>query len=108
MSNAVIHGIAGLEALLAVELRHEWRQVFKTLPPQFTPDMLRRALAWRLQERMSGGLSAAVSRELRNRRADLEGGNKQVKRDHIKAGMRLIARCMPATRSRMASAIAIM
>jgi hypothetical protein len=90
MSEAVSDGIARLEAMSGIELRQEWRQVFKTLPPQFTPDMLRRALAWRIQERLSVGHSASILRALRARVDMQHGSGKQRQRDHIKPGTRLV------------------
>lgn len=48
-----------------VELRKRYREVFKKVPPPaFGPDLLRRSIAYRLQERMYGGLSASIRQEL--------------------------------------------
>ena len=49
--------IAGLRAL--------WRAKFKSEPPKaFGPDLLRRSLAYRIQEKVYGGLDPAASRLL--------------------------------------------
>jgi len=46
-------------------LRERWRTVFRTEPPAaFGPDLLRRSIAQRVQERHYGGLSATVQRQL--------------------------------------------
>jgi len=46
-------------------LRARWRTVFRTdPPPAFGPDLLRRSLAYKLQEDAFGKLSAATQREL--------------------------------------------
>jgi hypothetical protein len=48
-----------------VELRRRYHEVFKRMaPPAFGPDLLRRSIAYRLQERMYGGLSANIRQEL--------------------------------------------
>lgn len=47
------------------ELRERWRVVFRgEPPPAFGPDLLRRSIAYRLQEQRYGGLSAPVQRHL--------------------------------------------
>lgn len=43
------------------QLRERWRELFRAAPPiAFTPDILVRGIAWRLQERAMGGLSASA------------------------------------------------
>jgi hypothetical protein len=47
------------------ELRLRWRRIFAGKPPMaFGPDLLRRSIAYRLQERMYGGISASTRRDL--------------------------------------------
>ena len=47
------------------ELRERWRSTFRGEPPiAFGPDLLRRSIAYRLQEQRYGGLSASVQRHL--------------------------------------------
>lgn len=47
------------------ELREQWRATFRCEPPEaFGPDLLRRSIAYRLQEPRYGGLSASVQRHL--------------------------------------------
>lgn len=99
MSGSAVDGIARLEAMSAVELRYEWRQAFKTSPPQFTPDMLRRALAWQLQKRLSGGCSPNVARELRSRLVSSDNGTRRPTRAHIKSGTRLVRSWQGVTHS---------
>jgi Protein of unknown function (DUF2924) len=46
-----------LPATPIVELRKRYRELFKTEPPKaFGPDLLRRSIAHRIQERAYGGL----------------------------------------------------
>src|SRR5580700_3944259 len=48
-----------------VELRRRYRELFRTEPPQaFGPDLLRRSIAHRIQEKAYGGLSAPARRLL--------------------------------------------
>lgn len=42
------------------QLRSLWRDAFRKPAPDATPDLLRRSIAWRLQERMHGGLTPSV------------------------------------------------
>jgi hypothetical protein len=49
------------------ELRERYRSLFKAEPPKaFGPDLLRRSIAYRIQERGYGGLDAATRRLLNN------------------------------------------
>ena len=76
------------------QLKDQWRDLFKAAPPAaFTPDLLVRGIAWRLQERVLGGLSGEArrllgsggggARALAKRRASrplLRPGNRLVRR----------------------------
>jgi hypothetical protein len=54
-----------LPAVPIVELRKRYRKLFKAEPPNaFGPDLLRRSIAHRIQERAYGGLSTATQRLL--------------------------------------------
>jgi hypothetical protein len=47
------------------ELRDRWRAIFRADPPKaFGPDLLRRSIAYRLQERRYGGLPTSAQRQL--------------------------------------------
>jgi hypothetical protein len=65
------------------ELKSEWLKVLKSEPPKLTPDLMRLAIAYRLQERQLGGMSAKVRRAIRS----TEGGRA---RAVIKPGTRLL------------------
>lgn len=46
-------------------LRHEWRRLYRHHPPKrVSRDLLMLVVAWKLQERAYGGLSAAMKRRL--------------------------------------------
>lgn len=55
-----------LSQLTAAQLRAEWRKVHKgqIMPKGVGRDLASRAILWRKQERMHGGLPASVRREL--------------------------------------------
>src|SRR5690242_16643205 len=54
-------------------LRARWRAEFRSdPPPAFGPDLLRRSLAYKLQEDAYGGLSVATRRELARLAAAIE------------------------------------
>lgn len=56
--------IAALATMSPVQLRAEWRRLYRSPPPRLTPDLLQRGLAYRLQERAQGSLSAGIARQL--------------------------------------------
>ncbi len=67
--------IAALSTLDAASLRAEWRQLYRSQPPKRAGrDLLARAIAYKLQERTLGGLSAATKRKLREIAEQLETG----------------------------------
>ena len=83
--------LLALPTLGRARLRERWRELFKVAPPiSFTPDLLARGIAWRLQEKASGGLRASARRLLsdegrgfhrqRTARLSLRPGNRLVRR----------------------------
>ncbi len=57
--------LAALADLDAVGLRAEWRRLYRSHPPQrIRRDLLVLAIAWKLQEKVHGGLTAAQKRKL--------------------------------------------
>lgn len=46
------------------ELRARWREVYRAVAPNIGPDLLRRGIAYRLQERGQGGLASSTRREI--------------------------------------------
>jgi hypothetical protein len=56
-----------LRSMPKAELRDRYRSLFKAEPPKaFGPDLLRRSIAYRIQEQAYGGLDAATRRLLNN------------------------------------------
>lgn len=58
--------LAGLATLSPARLRAEWRRLYRgrALPEGMTPTQMKRAIAWRLQERAFGSLPPDRMREL--------------------------------------------
>ncbi len=57
--------LAGLTELDTASLRREWRRLYRSHPPtHIRRDLLILAIAWKLQERIYGGLTAAQKRKL--------------------------------------------
>ncbi len=56
-----------LRSMPKADLRVRYKALFKSEPPKaFGPDLLRRSIAYRIQERAYGGLDAATRRLLNN------------------------------------------
>ena len=59
--------IERIGAMRIIELRALYRQTFRSDPPKaFGPDLLRRSIAYCIQEKAYGGLDRATSRLLRD------------------------------------------
>lgn len=56
--------LGALAAMSPAQLRAAWRETFRQVPPDLSPELMARAIAWRIQERLHGGLPVSVSREL--------------------------------------------
>jgi DUF2924 family protein len=71
--DAIARELAQLAESPVAVLRARWRGEFRTDPPlAFGPDLLRRSLAYKLQEDAFGKLSAATQRELDRLVAQIE------------------------------------
>lgn len=93
MSCELEQEVESLRRLSRQQLKDRWRDLYKSAPPAaFTPDLLARGIAWRLQEKALGGLAPEVRRMLagggegrpRRRRSSARGslrpGNRLVRR----------------------------
>ena len=88
MSDPLSEEIAGLRKLSRQQLKDRWLNLFKAAPPAaFTPDLLARGIASRLQERELGGHSASARAALKyadarmaSCRTALRLGNRLVRR----------------------------
>ena len=88
--SALDHQIEALRSLSTAQLRTEWQRVWKELPPPLGHDLLRRGIAWKLQEKVHGGLPRAVTRELDRLARQLERGKPLGLERTAKPGTRLV------------------
>lgn len=82
-----------LSELGALELRAEWTKVYSaTAPRHISRDLLLRGIAYRLQERMYGGLKPSTVKRLKEIAAGLEQGSelKPQRASSLKPGVRLL------------------
>ena len=88
MSEELASEIAGLRSLTRQQLKDRCRLLYKAAPPvAFTPDLLARGIAWRLQSRVLGNLPPAARRLLR------EGSQSSARsRPALRTGNRLVRR----------------
>jgi hypothetical protein len=83
--------LASLQVMTPSQLRAEWREQLRTVTPDIGPDLLRRGIAYRIQERRFGKLSSSTRRELDRIAAKLIDGSKFVSGPaKLKVGTRLI------------------
>jgi len=63
--NRIAENLTALAELDTTPLRREWRRLYRSDPPlHIRRDLLVLAIAWKLQERVFGGLTAAQNRKL--------------------------------------------
>ena len=91
----VAAAVAALAEMAFGSLQAEWRRVYRTHPPRkLSRDLLQLAVAWKLQARLSGGLSARNKRKLAEladvlaSRSDLP----KARRISLKPGARIVRR----------------
>ena len=82
--------IEALRSLSTAQLRHEWQRVWKEPAPRLGHDLLRRGIAWKLQEQEHGGLPRAANRELERLARQLERGRPLGLERTAKPGTRLV------------------
>jgi hypothetical protein len=91
---ALRYEIAALDDLDLEALRGRWRQLYRTAAPQgFRRDLLIRAIAYKLQEKVLGGLAPATRRRLLKIAKDAEAGDGFTTADtprSLRPGTRLI------------------
>jgi hypothetical protein len=84
--------LTALATMSPAQLRAEWERVHREPAPALTADLLMRALAYRLQERMQGGLPAPARTAISQLVRQLDRGSGIVPDRSIapKAGTRLV------------------
>jgi hypothetical protein len=87
-------GVDLLDRLLKMkptELRARWREVYRSVAPDIGPDLLRRGIAYRLQERGQGSLTSSTRREIERQIKRLRRGDEaSVRAPSLKPGTRLV------------------
>jgi hypothetical protein len=56
--------LVGLATMSPAQLRDKWQRLFREAPPPFSADLLKRGIAYRLQERVYGKLTPASRRHI--------------------------------------------
>jgi hypothetical protein len=64
MTNPHHQDLIELPAMKPPELRAKWREVYRAVAPDIGPDLLRRGIAYRLQEQRQGSLNGSSRREI--------------------------------------------
>jgi len=64
MTNRLSLELGYLATMRPAELRSRWREVYRNVPPNISPDLIRRGIAYRLQEKALGRLPSHIEREL--------------------------------------------
>ena len=83
--------LTALATMSPAQLVAEWHRVHKSPAPAMTPDLLRRGIAYRLQERVHGGLKPSIKRELERIGCQFDRTDPvAVVNMHIKPGTRLV------------------
>lgn len=90
MNDVLEQQVLGLREMSREQLTGLWRALHKAAPPAaFTPDLLARGIAWRIQEKAMGGLSSQV-RHIFGPAG--EGGSPRRSGRILKPGNRLVRR----------------
>lgn len=64
ITNHLSSELGRLATMKPAELRSRWREVYGNVAPNISPDLLRRGVAYRLQEKALGKLPSHIEREL--------------------------------------------
>ena len=82
-----------MRRLIRQQLKDRWRELFKAAPPAaFTPDLIARGIAWRLQEKALGGLAPDVRRTLTGGGEGTPRRRRSPARTSLRPGNRLVRR----------------
>ena len=79
-----------LQGLSTAQLRAEWQRVWIDPAPRLGHDLLRRGIAWKLQEQVHGGLPRGVTKELERLARLVERGRPLGLERVAKPGTRLV------------------
>ena len=85
--------LAALPEMAAVDLRAEWRRLYRAQPPnRVARDLLMLGVAWKIQEQANGGLGAATKRHLAEmaKVMNRDGDITRIRVARLKPGAKLI------------------
>lgn len=90
--SSVDQQLSELIAMPPARLRSLWRDTFRTPAPDIGPDLLRRGIANRMQERVHGSLTGTTRREIERLRKRVERTGKagHIHAISLKTGTRLV------------------
>lgn len=90
--SALSSHLTELMTMPPAQLRSVWRDTFKSPAPDIGPDLLRRGIANRLQQRIHGSLTGATKREIERLRKRVERTGKagHMHAISLKSGTRLV------------------
>lgn len=86
MTNSLGCELGRLSTMKPAELRSRWREVYRNVAPDIGPDLLRRGIAYRLQERGQGSLTSSTRRDIERQ---IKGWVRMMK-ERLKPGTRLV------------------
>ena len=66
--------LEALASLTPAQLRAEWRRVFRKDAPPHSPDLMARAISWRVQARAQGDMTRSVRQRLAQLAVQMEKG----------------------------------
>lgn len=92
MANLLTQQLDDLATMKPPELRARWREVYRSIAPDIGPDLLRRGIAYRLQERGQGSLTDSTRREIDRmiRHLGKSNGDLGASAPSLKPGTRLV------------------
>src|SRR5262245_47069370 len=79
--------LAALVGMPPRQLHIEWRRAFRSPPPELTPDLMRRFIAWKLQTKALGGLEPRIAAVLER---IASGGDSGEGAPSLKPGARIV------------------
>ena len=92
MQNSMSQQFDALLSMKPPELRARWRDVYRSVAPDIGPDLLRRGIAYRLQERRQGSLASSTRRDIERliKRLGKGEGELATGATSLKTGTRLV------------------
>lgn len=91
MQNNLSEEFDALVSMKPPELRARWRKVYRSVAPDIGPDLMRRGIAYRIQERRQGSLASSTRRDIERLIKRLGKGEGELATDapSLKTGTRL-------------------